>query len=163
MKTLLVMRHAKAGGKDGEMPDYRRPLTPRGERDAETMGAHMKQMALIPDLILNSGATRTRRTSELVAEACGYEGDIQSTRCIYYADVADILGCLQDLEDRYQRVLIVGHNPDFEMLVKTLTGTHHRLPTGALAHLDLSMDHWLNLDQETEATLRGIWRPKELD
>lgn len=163
MKTLLIMRHAKAGGKEGEMPDYKRPLKPQGERDARKMGQVIKQEGLVPDLILTSGATRTRRTAELAAEACGYGGDIQATRCIYYAEVGDILDCLQELGDSYQRVLVVGHNPDLELLVETLTGTHHKIPTGALAHLDVAIDRWSDLDKEAGGTMHNLWRPKELD
>jgi phosphohistidine phosphatase len=163
MKTLLIMRHAKAGGKDGEMPDYKRHLKPQGERDARKMGQLIKQAAVMPDLILTSGATRTRQTADVVVETCGYEGDIQATRCIYYAKVADILGCLQELGDNYQRVMIIGHNPDLEMLVETLTGTHHRIPTGALVHLDVAVDRWSDLDEEAEGTLQDLWRPKDLD
>jgi phosphohistidine phosphatase len=163
MKTLLLLRHAKSGGKNTGMPDYQRPLKKRGEWDAPRMGLLIRREDLVPDLVLSSGATRARRTAELTMEACGYRGEIRVTRHLYDADVTEILGCLQALEDDYRRVMGVGHNPDLELLLETLTGTYHRLPTGALAHLEVPIDRWLDLNPETEGALQRIWRPRELE
>ena len=163
MKTLLLLRHAKSGGKNAGMPDYQRPLKKQGEWDAPRMGLLIRREDLVPDLVLSSGATRARRTAELTMEACGYQGEIRMTRHLYDADVAEILGCLQELEEDYRQVMVVGHNPDLELLLETLTGAYHRLPTGALVHLKVPVDRWLDLNPETEGTLQRIWRPRELE
>jgi phosphohistidine phosphatase len=163
MKTLLILRHAKSGKKNAGMPDYQRPLKARGKRDAPRIGVLLRREQLVPDLILSSGATRARRTAELTAEACGYEGDIQFTRRLYGADVDDILECLREIEGARPRVMMVGHNPDLELLLEALTGAYHRLPTAALAHLTIPIDRWSDLDARTAGTLRHLWHPKMLD
>jgi phosphohistidine phosphatase len=163
MKTLLIMRHAKSGGKGGAMPDYKRPLKKRGEHDAPQMGQLLKREGLVPSLILSSGATRALRTAELAADACSYTGEIQTTRHLYNADVEGILGYLQTVEDDHQRVMVIGHNPDLELLLETLVGRYHRLPTAALAYLTLPVDRWLDLNREINAQVHKVWRPKELD
>ena len=38
MKTLLLMRHAKSSRSDPALADHQRPLTPKGEKDAEQIG-----------------------------------------------------------------------------------------------------------------------------
>ena len=163
MKTLLILRHAKSGGKHADIPDYQRPLKARGKRDAPLMGKLLRREGLVPDLILSSGAIRARRTADLAAEACSYKGEIRYTRRLYAADVVDVLDYLQKVEDRYRRVMVVGHNPDLELLLEVLSGEYHRLPTAALAHLALPIDRWADLGGETQATLHDLWRPKELD
>ncbi len=163
MKTLLIMRHAKSGGKSGAMPDYRRPLKKRGEEDASEMGQLLKWEGLVPNLILSSSATRALRTAELVADACGYTGEIRTTRQLYDADVEDLLHYLQAVKDGHPRVMVVGHNPDLELLLEALVGAYHRLSTAALAHLTLPVDRWVDIDREIDAHVHNVWRPKELD
>ncbi|MFD1692416.1 SixA phosphatase family protein [Azotobacter chroococcum] len=41
MKTLFLVRHAKASKDDPELPDQDRPLTERGENDAPKMGKRL--------------------------------------------------------------------------------------------------------------------------
>ena len=37
------------------------------------------------------------------------------------------------------------------------------MPTAAIARLELDLESWTHLDANTPATLKTIWRPKELD
>src|SRR5215211_6152340 len=68
MKSLLILRHAKTQS-DAPAGDHARELTERGHRNAETMGAYIKNLTGTPDLIITSDATRARQTAEIVASA----------------------------------------------------------------------------------------------
>ena len=57
--TLIVMRHAKSSWKTAE-PDHRRPLSPRGVRDATVAGGILAGYRL--DRVLSSSSMRTRQT-----------------------------------------------------------------------------------------------------
>jgi len=162
MKTLLVLRHAKSSWHHAELADYERPLNQRGQRDAPRMGRLLRVEDLVPDLIITSSANRALSTAEAVAAAGGYEGEIQYTRHFYLADSEDYLERLQQLDDAYERVMIVGHNPGLEHLVALLTGAWETMPTAAVAHLSLPINHWRELDEETGAELVHLWRPKAL-
>ena len=48
MKTLLILRHAKAVPKDPSLSDHDRPLDKLGEDDALRMGKLMKDKEIIP-------------------------------------------------------------------------------------------------------------------
>ena len=69
MTTLLLLRHAKSSWDTMSLPDYDRPLAKRGRKAAPLIGAEIAQLGLRPDLILCSGAVRTRETLDLVLPA----------------------------------------------------------------------------------------------
>jgi phosphohistidine phosphatase len=162
MKTLLILRHAKSSWKQPELSDHDRPLNKRGQRDAPRMGLLIADEGLTPDLILSSSAVRARRTAVAVAENCGYDGDVEVTRDFYHADVDTFLQVLRRLPERYESVMVVGHNPDLEELLEALIGDYERLTTAALAQVRLPVDRWGELDEEVEGQLVDLWRPRDL-
>ena len=64
-----------------------------------------------------------------------------------------------------ERVLVVGHNPGMEELVGRLTGLSEPepMPTAALAHIRIEIDHWEELGVPSDGRLVDLWRPAELD
>src|SRR5262245_35485739 len=138
MKTLLLLRHAKSSWKYPDLADHDRPLNKRGKVIAPRMGQLLKDENLVPDLILSSTAARAQTTAHKVARASGYEGDIRVTRELYETGPAAYLALLQAIPEEHARVLVVGHNPDLEVLLEQLTDEAETLPTAALALVELS-------------------------
>lgn len=163
MKTLLILRHAKSSWKNAELADHDRPLNDRGKRDAPRMGRLLLEQGLTPDLILSSTAKRARKTAALVAESCGYERDIQEVADLYLAGPQSYFDALRDVDDGFDRVMVVGHNPGMEDLVQECVGEFHRMPTAALAQLEIAIESWANVSGDGKCDLRNLWRPKELD
>ncbi len=162
MKTLLIMRHAKSSWNYPELSDYDRPLNARGKRDAPRMGQHLRQEGLIPDRILTSSAKRARKTASKVAKSCGYTGKVKKLDALYDTVPGVYFEVLQALPDKYQRVMVFGHNPTMEQLVNYLTAEIERMPTAALAHIELPIQHWKTLNLYTKGTLVNLWTPKTL-
>jgi len=162
MKTLLIMRHAKSSWNYPELSDYDRPLNARGKRDAPRMGKHLRQEGLIPDRILTSSAKRARKTASKVAKSCGYTGKVKKLDALYDTVPGVYFEVLQALPDKYQCVMVFGHNPTMEQLVTYLTEQIERMPTAAIAHIELPIQHWKTLDLYTEGTLVNLWTPKVL-
>lgn len=164
MKTLLVLRHAKSSWDQPGLDDHDRPLNARGEADAPRMGELVRDEDLMPDLIVSSDAVRARLTAEAMAAAAGYPGTIQLDPRLYHANPAAIIDVLaSEIDGDEARVMIVGHNPGLEELVRKLTGEPTDMPTAALARIDLPIDRWSDLRTTTRGTLDGFWRPKDLD
>jgi phosphohistidine phosphatase len=161
MKTLLIMRHAKSDWDNTRLADHERPLNKRGKQDAPHMGKLLKEEELVPDLIITSTAERALTTAELTALACDFEGELVTTRDFYLADPATYLEVLHDVDDKYQRVMIVGHNPGMEELVADLTGAAEHFTTANIAHVELPIRHWAELNEDTTGKLLRLWRPKE--
>mgnify|MGYP001461382817 CR=1 FL=1 len=162
MKTLLVLRHAKSSWSNDYLADHERPLNDRGKQDAPRMGRLLQTEDLVPDLIISSSAERALNTAEMVALNCDYDHKIAISRRFYHADPDDYLEVLAGLDDAYERVMIVGHNPGMEELVEDLTGEPVRMATAALAYLQVEVDSWREFTFETPVKLAGFWLPKEL-
>ncbi len=163
MKTLLLMRHAKSSFKDGDLPDFERPLSKRGEKDAPRMGKLLKEKDLVPDLILSSTAQRASQTAELVAEKCKYEREIVFVQDFYLGEPEAYMNTLRDLDDdKAETVLIIGHNPGLESLLQLLTDKVESLPTSAIAHLELPIRTWKALTTDIIAHLKHLWLPRDI-
>lgn len=162
MKTLLILRHAKSSWDDHSQNDHERPLNKRGLETAPEMGKLLQKEGLLPDLVISSTALRARTTIELVAQASGYAGKIEFSQDLYAAPPAAYLHALAALPDDLQRVMVVGHNPGLEELVRDLTGKYGAMPTAALAQVNLPIRQWSELSGSIHGELVNIWRPKEL-
>ena len=140
MKTLLVLRHGKSSWKDTSLADFDRPLKKRGKRAAEAIGKEIRRQNRCPDLVISSAARRARETAELVAKLAGCGERIITTKKLYMSGFRAYLKVLTKVDEIYERVLLVGHNPDLEDLVEHLTHQPVSLPTAALVCLKLDTD-----------------------
>jgi phosphohistidine phosphatase len=132
MKTLSIIRHAKAARSEEYASDFERPLTERGERDASRLGALLHRLEPPADWWVSSPATRTRQTTEQMSEACGFGGEIQWSPEVYEAGADELLALLGKIPPDALHTVIVGHNPGMEALVSGLAA-------GAPGRLNLHM------------------------
>lgn len=161
MKTLLILRHAKSSWKNSDLSDHDRPLSPRGQQDAPAVGQRLRDKDLIPQAVLSSSARRARQTAQAVAQECGCPAELQLSRELYGGGPEAYLEAIRNLSRGVDCALVVGHNPDLEELVEILTGESLRLPTAALAHLELDIQAWQDLDEEEHGRLINLWTPRE--
>ncbi len=162
MKTILILRHAKSSWDNLSIADHDRPLNKRGKRDAPRMGQLIRDEEILPDLIISSTAKRAAATAKAVAHACNYEGEIEYNHSFYHADADTFLDRISSLQGEHKIVMVVSHNPGVEELLEVLTGLWERMPTAALAQVDLSIAKWSELD-EAEGSLKNLWIPKSLN
>ncbi len=159
MKTLIVLRHAKAVRPESDLHDFDRGLTERGRRDSRAVGEWLAEEGLQPDMVIASSALRTRETAELVAEAAELDDAPLLLEALYGSDEATCLAMLSAHAEGYDTVLIVGHNPTMEGLVERLTGQAETMKTAALAHVELDVEAWESIDRSVECRLISMWRP----
>lgn len=162
-KTLLILRHAKSDQSDSGQPDHERPLNARGKRDATRMGRLLRDEGLLPDIILTSTAKRAQQTVKRVIETSGYTGFVRELDGLYGATPSAYLAALSDVEDNFDRAMVVGHNPGLEQLVYLLTDTLKVLPTAALARIELPLDRWSDVILAPHSTFMRVWQPRDLD
>lgn len=103
-RTLILMRHATAGG---AYRDSERPLIPDGEADAGAAGRWIRESLPPVDVALCSSAVRTRQT----LAATGIDAAISYLDELYGAGVDDILAAVQQVPESARTVLVVGHAP----------------------------------------------------
>lgn len=162
MKTLLLMRHAKSSWKEKDVPDKERPLNKRGLRDAPRMGRLINERELIPQRILCSTAVRSTQTAELLVEVFDQPVEAIYLDSLYMADCDEYFAALRALPPEIERVMVIGHNPDLEMILQILGRRIEALPTAVVAHLILHINDWGEVNENTLGEIVEIWRPKEL-
>jgi phosphohistidine phosphatase len=165
MKTLFLLRHAKAAPLNENIEqDFARPLNERGERAARAIGRHIRERNLSFDLTLCSPAERTRQTIALALEAAKLNAavELRYDERIYEASVAQLMQVTSEIEDRADKVLLVGHNPGMEGLLENLTHEVQHMPTGALARITLEIEKWGKLNAHS-GHLAWLVTPKNLE
>jgi phosphohistidine phosphatase len=156
MRSLTLFRHAKTESDSPTGHDFDRVLTGRGRDDATKMGAEMRRLGLAFDLVLASPARRSAETVERAA--------LLSPRFderIYDASAKQLLGIVQEADDGVDRLMMVGHNPGFELLASHLTGKEFEMSAGSLAEIELPIDRWRDAEGGSGRLARLI-DPNEL-
>jgi phosphohistidine phosphatase len=164
MKSLSVLRHAKAEHVDDFPSDFERPLTTRGQKDARQIGELLTEFEPAIDWIVSSPALRTRETTNAITAALKFKRAVVWQDAIYEAEAENLLNVLAQTPGDMEHVLIIGHNPGMEELVSGLcAGSPTRLsitmPTAGLAHITLEIFGW-NQIRWGCGTLHSLIRPK---
>lgn len=160
MKTLFVLRHAKSSWDYPHLSDFERPLNGRGKKTAPFMGKLMRSRDLVPEVVISSPAERAKQTAKLVKDAGQFEAEILFDQRIYEAGSNNLLYIIGEIADEYDAAMIVGHNPGFEGIVRILAGEYRRMPTAALAVIELDIESWSTIKPDC-GSLREILIPKE--
>jgi phosphohistidine phosphatase len=165
---LWLLRHAKSAWDQPGLDDHDRPLSPRGERDAERIRRYLDGEVVDPALVLCSSATRARRTLELVAPALRGDPDIRIEPELYTFDASVLIARLRAIGATARSVMLVGHNPAIQELALELVGSGEALaplaekfPTGALVEIDVKGDTWGGLVEKSGRSIRFV-RPRDL-
>lgn len=117
---------------------------------------------MIPDLILSSTAVRALTTAELALEAGGWDCKVVTNPDLYASDPDRVIEVIHGIENRVDRLLIAGHEPTWSTLVTWLIGGGRvRMPTAAVACLDLPHGDWIDLAPAT-CEMRWLITPKAL-
>jgi phosphohistidine phosphatase len=167
-RELLILRHAKSDWDSSAASDFDRPLAKRGKKDAPRVGEWLYREGLIPQLIVSSPAQRARETASKVCKCLDLgKKDILWDGDVYEADLQALLDVLGRVPADVQMVLLVGHNPSLEELLRYLAGSDvdepedgKLLPTATVARLEMP-DDWTRLTPGC-ASLQAVVRPKQL-
>lgn len=160
-KILYLVRHAKSSWSDASLSDMQRPLNKRGRRSAPEMGKRMMAQGHKPDLIISSPAKRAKLTAGKIAKELGFfKSDVETDSDLYFSGVRSMLNVLEVLDDDYQKVMVVGHNPSMTNFLNMLCSTSVvNMPTCAIAVIGFDIATWGDL-YLAEGELLGYDYPK---
>lgn len=157
MQELILLRHAEAVPIETAGDDQQRPLSARGEQEAQAAGLWLAAHGVRPERVLCSPTRRTDETTRLALAAIDSAPIPQMLGEIYDASPGELLALL-DQHDDAGTVMLVGHNPGIERLVALLvegrSDDFRGMPPGALAvlHLNGSLE-------PGNARLDAFWSP----
>ena len=134
---LYFLRHGVAAdvGPAGQ-GDAGRPLTKEGIAKMEAGARGMHRLGLRLDALLSSPLVRARETAAIVGRELGLELQLDE-KLAPGCDMAQLFALLGEHRVA-ERVMLVGHEPDFSTLIGALTGGSQVLmKKGGLGRVDI--------------------------
>lgn len=161
-KQLILVRHAKAEALIPGQKDFLRTLSAKGHLDAPRMGSNLAQKKIKIDAIISSPAERTKLTAEYFCEQLKVSfDDIIYNENIYEASARILMNEVCAFDDKFETILLFGHNPSFSYLAEYLTKENlGEMPTCAIVHISLHINAWKELSQGL-GSLTSFEFPKE--
>lgn len=150
VKDVCLVRHAKSNWDHPGLDDYDRPLDARGIRDAPFMAKKMREMHLVPDLIITSGAKRARSTADFFRKEfdLGPETFIVNDE-LYEAPAEAYFKAIRNAPDSARFIYIFGHNPTITWVANSVSGVHiDNVPTCGIVHLQTMATNWKKFKPE---------------
>ena len=131
-----LLRHAHAGDAFKWIgDDDLRPLTDKGRKQCERLGAFLEKHAVRPDVIVTSPMVRAAQTAEIVAAKL--DMTVRTDQRLADGFGQRELWALLD-ETGAREVMFVGHDPDFSSLLAYLIDAAGiSMKKGALATVDI--------------------------
>lgn len=169
-KKLFLIRHAE---KESNAYEKDISLSQKGFQQALAMGQHFAKHKIDFDRVLCSTALRTQQTLKKILEGMGANIETSLEEDLYYGSTGDMLSLCQALDEKYNNVLIVGHNPlipQFLTLIATrdsyldnqhpvFRGQYHPC---TVSHLEITAQKWADI-QPYENILKEMIYTKDLD
>ncbi|MDI3387484.1 histidine phosphatase family protein [Streptomyces sp. B-S-A8] len=164
-RRIVLLRHAKADWP--QVADHDRPLAERGRQDAPVAGRKLADSGIDFDLAICSTATRTRETWKAAVHELPRRPKTVYEERVYEASPGELIAVLNEVQDDYSDILLIGHNPGMRGLADVLAGSSEGdaqarmsrsgFPTAAIATLSYT-GSWKGLEAGT-ATLLDFWAP----
>jgi phosphohistidine phosphatase len=148
MKELIILRHAKSNS-EYLVDDIDRPLSTSGIERIARISKKMHFIFKNADIIISSPANRALHTAQLMMRELDYNYDkLIVDRKLYTFYVNDLIDYVLRLDNQWNKVIFVGHNPAFTELVNHFSQEKIiHLRTAGLAKITFESDDWVSLLQ----------------
>ena len=159
-KSLYIIRHAKAEIPTFDKNDFDRDLLPKGIDLATLLAQKVRDHLptnLEKTLVISSTANRAMQTTKIFCEILGYPvNSIVWEPKVYEAHYLFLMKRLNDIRDKFDHVLLFGHNPGLSELVAYTTDQYIDLKTAHAACLELEETIDYSLLSANTATLKQV-------
>jgi phosphohistidine phosphatase len=138
---LYFVRHGLAGDRDTwTEDDALRPLTKQGIARMKVSSETIKRLGVKPGLILTSPLVRARETADILGAALGI--NVVEEEALGFSFGIGALTHLLEEYDAVDDLMLVGHEPDFSIVVQAVIGGGRvTVKKGSLIRVDLFSTH----------------------
>ncbi len=163
MKRIYIIRHAKSSWSDLSLDDFDRPLKKRGKEDIKNIAQWLKKEGIKPDKVISSPAKRAVKTLKILETVLNIKKNIINfDKNIYEAHVGYLMKMIEKLDNRYNNVFIIGHNPSLSELSEYFTDTIiTNIPTSGVMAIEFEIKKWSEIKNKKGKILFFIY-PKKL-
>ncbi len=146
MKELVLLRHAKSSW-DNNLDDRNRPLNEKGVNRIINVSKVSKEIFLNSDIIYSSPAIRAISTAIIMTSVLKINfSKIHLYESLYTFNSQDIINFIRSIDNKYNRVICVGHNPAYSE-VGNLLGDKKliHLPTAGWIKFKFNESDWKHI------------------
>ena len=161
MKNLFVIRHSKAMLYREGQEDHDRTLNKIGKEDAKITGNWLNNLGINIDIIYSSSSLRAKATTTILTEHLDSKPKVIIDNNLYLADENYLFQYIKQIDEEYEAIALVGHEPGLKRLINLLTGSFvsglentldNKFSTSAAAVILLNIPFWSSIN-EREGTL----------
>ena len=152
MKVMYLTRHSKAVQRKLDLPDFERTLVKSGEKDALRIAEKLKKEGHTPDLLMSSTASRALETAHNFARGLKYPAEKIIVKDAFYSEMSTeaLLYLIRNVDDRYNSIMVFGHNPVLTNLAKELIEEFHEdIPKSGVVGIEFSQKKWKSIAPKT--------------
>ena len=146
MKELILLRHAKSSW-DNNLDDRNRPLTEKGVNRIINISKASSDFFLNIDIIYSSPAIRAISTAIITSTVLNINfSKMNVDENLYSFSSQNILRFIRSIDNKFNRVLCVGHNPAFTDVANLLGNKQLiHLPTAGWIKFKFNESNWKDL------------------
>jgi len=147
MKELILLRHAKSSW-DNNLDDRNRPLTEKGVNRIINISKASRNFFLDIDVVYSSPAIRAISTAIITSSVLKINfSKIKINENLYSFNSQNILSFIKSIDNKFNRVLCVGHNPAFTEVANLLGNKELiHLPTAGWVKFKLNESDWKDIN-----------------
>lgn len=152
MKTLILVRHAKAEARREYESDFDRILLKKGVKDAKKMAETIKNRVSGKTLFMSGNTNRAFETAHLFAEKLGYPAVKILLKDMIYNNPSQeqFLELIKKIEDSYETVIIFGHNPSLsEFASYLIKDFEFDIPQAGIAAFSFDKKRWQEIEKQS--------------
>lgn len=91
--------------------DFVRNLNEIGREQAKNLAQKFARNGILPSVIITSSANRAVQTACIIADELKFNGEFITNDELYEAGQGEMLNFIKQLNDKFERIFIVAHNP----------------------------------------------------
>jgi phosphohistidine phosphatase len=129
--------------------DFKRKLIKQGKNDSLQVAERLKKQKIKPDLVITSPAPRAAETARIFAKQLKYkQKNIKSRKSLFRQTEHALLDVVHEIDDRYDTVMIVGHDPSITDFVHFLIQDFKEIiPTCGVVGIEFDTLSWRDISQ----------------
>jgi phosphohistidine phosphatase len=149
MKSVILIRHVKSDWSN-LLTDFDRPIREDKKEDARQIAKEIAKKGLLPELIVSSPGVRTLQTAKIFCSKWKYPfGKVLQEKSLYECMATDILSVINRVDDKYDTIAIVCHNPAITDFVNQYSDSSvDNVPTTGVVKITFERKHWKDITGE---------------
>ena len=146
MKELVILRHAKSN-RTYMVNDINRPLSQSGIERIQIKSYQKRDFFIDAEVFISSPAIRALHTAFIVIRELGISMEkLIIDEQLYTFSGSSIIDYVYSLDERWSKVVLVGHNPAFTEVINHFSDVSiNQLKTSGFAKISFNEDQWSNL------------------